>query len=122
MLNERLKLARDVQSHLMPAEVMSHDALTQALKLGLAICNAHSEAGLPMHVGQAEIDEVTAAITHFGQGRARLINAHRALAETRDIFLPGVPTRMIGDNWNCPPASGSLESDQNASPVLRAVG
>ena len=120
MLNERLNADRMVRSELRPAEDAADESYLTALRLGVAMCEARRAAKLPIHTAAEGFDEVHAAIHHAGQTRSRLLKAHVLLADVERMILPGVSPRMFGDLGGCPP--GTVSSDENAAPTLRAVG
>jgi hypothetical protein len=110
MLNERLHATRQVRAELVPAEEAADESYLSALKLGVALCEARRSARLSIHTAQEGFAEIHAAISHAGLARARLLNAHRLLADVERDILPGVPARMMGDvcPWPSAMAEGSV--------------
>lgn len=124
MLNEKIRSVHDVKRELFPAHAAAHESLSQTLRLGLALCDAHTRAGLQPHEAQSEFEDITAAIAHAGAMRNHIINAHRNLTATAALSM-NVPERMIGDNcpWPAGPTTGQI-ADQELAPHrhLQAVG
>jgi hypothetical protein len=119
MLNERLKAAGMVADQLIPAERSIDASIERNASLTLAMLAARSEAGLPFSVGQDALDHVITANTHLIQARRAFVDAHRALAETRDRI--GLRTRAFGDNSQCPDDDAFTSATLDERPVLRAV-
>jgi hypothetical protein len=121
MLNDKIRSVHDVKRELFPAHAAAHESLSQTLRLGLALCDAHNRAGLQPHEAQTEFEEITAAIAHAGAMRNHIINAHRNMTATAMLTM-NVPERMVGDL--CPwPAGPSAQIDEQAPQRhLQAVG
>jgi len=120
MLNERLKAAGMVADHLIPAEHSVDASIERGASLTLAMLAARTEAKLPFSVGQDALDRVIEANTHLIQARRAFVEAHRALAETRDRI--GLRTRAFGDLSQCPDEDAvSTGAARDERPVLRAV-
>jgi hypothetical protein len=115
MLNDRLKAAQAVRSQLLPTKDAADETFLQFLKLGVVLCEARRDAGLPMHAVQGAFEEITRAISHSCEARSAAINAHRVFAGELDQIFPGVPrstvTRMVGDTFPYPPAGARPETD-----------
>jgi hypothetical protein len=111
MLNDKVRSVHDVKRELFPAHVAAHESLAQTLRLGLALCDAHSRAKLEPHQAQIEFEEITSAIAHAGAMRNAIINAHRSMTETAMLTM-NVPERMIGDT--CPWPAGPSGANRHA--------
>jgi len=120
MLNDKIRSIHDVKRELFPAHAAAHESLSQTLRLGLALCDAHSRAGLQPHEAQNEFEEITAAIAHAGAMRNHIINAHRNMTATAMLTMH-VPERMVGDT--CPwPSGRAIEPETAPQRHLQAVG
>jgi hypothetical protein len=122
MLNDKIRSVHDVKRELFPAHAAAHESLSQTLRLGLALCDAHTRAGLEPHEAQIEFEEITAAIAHAGAMRNHIINAHRNLTATAALTMH-VPERMIGDNcpWPTGPSGHAIEREPAPQRHLQAV-
>jgi hypothetical protein len=123
MLNDKIRSVHDVKRELFPAHVAAHESLSQTLRLGLALCNAHRQAGLQPHEAQGEFEDITAAIAHAGAMRNHIINAHRNMTATAALTMH-VPERMVGDDcpWPKGPSGQAIEHERAPQPHLQAVG
>jgi len=123
MLNDKIRSVHDVKRELFPAHTAAHESLSQTLRLGLALCDAHRRAGLQPHEAQSEFEEITAAIAHAGAMRTHIINAHRSMTATAALTMQ-VPERMVGDNcpWPTGPSGQVIEHEQAPQRHLHAVG
>jgi hypothetical protein len=116
MLNERLAAARAVKGRLLPAETSIDVALEHLGQLIATACRARIDAGLPPHLGQDALTQLTTATAMMSEIRGRVISAHSALVEDGRTFLPATG---VGDVGDCP-SQASAEQDAPRKP-LRAV-
>jgi hypothetical protein len=117
MLNDRLNAALAVRSALLPTKEAADETYLQFLKLGVTLCEARRDAGLPMHTVQGAFEEITKAISLSCEARSAAINAHRVFASELGEIFPGVPrstvTRMLGDTFPFPPAGSLTDTDRD---------
>jgi len=111
MLNDRLAVAKDVASQLLPAESDLENAIVHASRLTIAVVEGRRKARLPITVGQEALDHVAVATAQLIQARGRLGCAHVALRAAKEEI--GLRTVAMGDLWDCPPAT----SGENVTPI-----
>jgi len=114
MLNERRAAARKVAANLFALEEALDIALAQAGGLAAVLPAARAEARVSAVVGQDAIGSTAEALALLVQARAKVIEAHHHLQETR-VQL-GLREVSVGDLLP-KPAAASAEDRQ----PLRAV-
>src|SRR5690349_8139629 len=103
MLNDRLAVAKDVASHLLPAEADLDNAIVHASRLTIAVVEGRRKARLPITLGQDALGHVAAATAQLVEARSQLGSAHVALRAAKDEI--GLQAVAMGDLWDCPPAT-----------------
>ena len=118
MLNQRLEAAQGVAKELFPAEEDLENALLHTSRIVIAVIEGRRSAKLPITTAQVGLERAAAAATHLVAARAELGAAHAAFRETQiEIGLREV---SFGQLWECPPASGELNTDTR-KPALSIV-
>jgi hypothetical protein len=117
MLNKNITAARAIKGELIPVEASIDVALGQLGMLISTACRARLDAGLPAHIGQEALSDLTAATAMMAELRARVIAAHRSLARDGRSILPV----GLGDMSDCP-AQGTAGGSEQMGATLRAVG
>ena len=97
MLNQRIAATRMVAEKLNATENAIDDALISASELTATFPVARREANVSPVVGQQAIALVGAAAAALQEARAKLVEAHFALADVRDELR--VPVRAGGSLW-----------------------
>ena len=100
MLNDRLIVAQNVASELLPAEAEVDSAIVHASRLTIAVVEGRRKARLPITVGQEALSHVASATTQLVNARAQLGSAHVALRAAKDEI--GLRAVGMGDLWDCP--------------------
>ena len=111
MLNDRLAVAKEVASQLLPAETDLENAIVYASRLTIAVVEGRRKARLPITIGQEALGHVAAATAQLVQARGQLGRAHLALRAAKDEI--GLRTFAMGDLWDCPPST----SAENVTPI-----
>jgi len=118
MLKTRLHAASEVQHALLSAEAAADAALQEVTVLLNTMCVQRAAASLPLATASSEFDHITQAVSLLGQGRSKILAAHKAFVDTRAELLPTIAWGDVGD---CPSASVAL-APPSAAPMLKAVG
>lgn len=100
MLNDRLAVAQNVVSELLPAEAELDNAIVHASRLAIAVVEGRRRARLPITVGQDALAHVARATAQLVGARGELGSAHVALRAARDEI--GLRAVAMGDLWDCP--------------------
>jgi len=114
MLNERLSAARKVASSLFALEEALDVALAQAAGLAAALPTARAEARVSAVVVQEAIGSTAEALSLLVQARAKVIEAHHHLQDTR--VQMGLREVSVGDILPKPKVTDAAENH-----VLRVV-
>ena len=113
MLNNRLAAARLVAAKLTAAEEAVDDALITAAELTSAFPQARRQANVSAVVGQDAIALAAEAMAALQLARAKLVEAHHALADVRDGM--GLRTHAAGDMWKLGATAPALSVVANAA-------
>ena len=97
MLNQRIAATRMVAEKLNATENAIDDALISASELTATFPVARREANVSPVVGQQAIALVGEAAAALQKARAKLVEAHFALADVRDELR--VPPKADGSLW-----------------------
>lgn len=97
MLNQRLAAARLITGKLTAVEEAVDDALITAGELTCAFPLARRQANVSAVVGQDAIALAAEAMAALQLARAKIVEAHNALADVRDGM--GLRTHAAGDMW-----------------------
>ncbi len=115
MLNQRIAATRMVAEKLNAIENAIDDALISASELTATFPVARREANVSPVVGQQAIALVGEAAAALQKARAKLVEAHFALADVRDELR--VPVRAGGSLWKLAeaPQQVTLVEQQSAA-------
>jgi len=114
MLIERRTAARKIAANLFALEEALDIALAQAGGLAATLPTARAEARVSAVVGQEAIGSTAEALSLLVQARAKVIEAHHHLQETR--IQMGLREVSVGDILPKPSAASADET-----PTLRVV-
>lgn len=110
MLNQRIAATRMVAEKLAATENAIDDALISACELTATFPTARRQAKVSPVVGQKAISLAGEAVAALHEARAKLVEAHHALADVRDELR--VPFKADGGLWKlaeAPPAITLVE-------------
>jgi len=113
MLNNRMAAARIVAQALNGSENAVDDAIVSVADLTRAFAEARRVANVSPVVGQEAVALTAEAFAALQLARAKMIQAHGALAEVRDGI--GLKEHASGDLWKLAASAPALEVVKKAA-------
>ena len=98
----------DVATQVRAVEDSIEAALIEIAELQARMVRARGITRAGMTTSHAAFEELAATTSKLVSARGSIANCHVALVETKQT-IPGARTVMIGDDGECPPASGRAD-------------
>ncbi|HEX6784046.1 MAG TPA: hypothetical protein VF098_05270 [Sphingomicrobium sp.] len=98
----------DVATQVRAVEDSIEAAIGEIAELQARMVRARGVTRAGMISSHGAFEQLAATTSSLVAARGRIANCHAALAETKQT-IPGARTVMIGDDGECPPASGHAD-------------
>ena len=102
--------AFDVATQVRAVEDSIDTSLTEIAELQQRLVRARSAMGVSVVTGQAAFEQLALTLQGVIAARASIGNCHGALVDAKQS-VPGLRTVAFGDEGDCPPIKGSLQTN-----------